>query len=111
MVVSGSHKAMDTEFRVSIVVDSEGEKPFAESAAAAVFERIDSLERLLSRFEDTSDVAMIRALPPGEWGELVITTIGMEALPLIRYRTGDYTRILPGPCLFRLRQMESYGHF
>ena len=40
-----------------------------------------------------------RALPHGETGELVVTTIGMEALPLIRYRTGDYTRILPGPCL------------
>ena len=39
-----------------------------------------------------------RPLPPGETGELVITTIGMEAMPLIRYRTGDYTRILPGPC-------------
>ena len=37
-------------------------------------------------------------LPPGELGELVITTIGMEAMPLIRYRTGDYTRILPEPC-------------
>ncbi len=37
-------------------------------------------------------------LPPGETGELVITTIGMEAMPLIRYRTGDYTKILPGPC-------------
>ena len=37
-------------------------------------------------------------LPAGEWGELVITTIGMEAMPLIRYRTGDYTRILPDPC-------------
>ena len=37
-------------------------------------------------------------LPIGETGELVITTIGMEALPLIRYRTGDYTRILPGFC-------------
>ena len=39
-----------------------------------------------------------RPLPAGEWGELVITTIGMEAMPLVRYRTGDYTRILPGPC-------------
>ena len=39
-----------------------------------------------------------RVLPPGEYGELVITTIGMEALPLIRYRTRDYTRILPGVC-------------
>jgi len=77
MVVSGSHKAMDTEFRVSIVVDSEGEKPFAESAAAAVFERIDSLERLLSRFEDTSDVAMIRALPPGEVAQVARETMDL----------------------------------
>ena len=38
-------------------------------------------------------------LPDGEYGELVITTIGAEAMPLIRYRTGDYTRILPQcPC-------------
>lgn len=36
-------------------------------------------------------------LPDGEYGELVITTIGAEAMPLLRYRTGDYTRILP-PC-------------
>ncbi|MEE0111555.1 MAG: AMP-binding protein [Oscillospiraceae bacterium] len=36
-------------------------------------------------------------LADGEYGELVITTIGAEAMPLIRYRTGDYTRILP-PC-------------
>ena len=39
-----------------------------------------------------------RVLPRGEWGELVVTTVGMQALPLIRYRTGDRTRILPGPC-------------
>lgn len=38
-----------------------------------------------------------RVLPDGEYGELVITTIGADAMPLIRYRTGDYTRILP-PC-------------
>ena len=37
-------------------------------------------------------------LPKGNYGELVLTTVGMEAMPLIRYRTGDYTRILPGPC-------------
>ena len=36
-------------------------------------------------------------LPDGEYGELVLTTIGAEAMPLIRYRTGDFTRILP-PC-------------
>jgi len=38
-------------------------------------------------------------LPDGEYGELVLTTIGSDAMPLIRYRTGDYTRILPQcPC-------------
>ena len=36
-------------------------------------------------------------LPDGEYGELVLTTIGADAMPLVRYRTGDYTRILP-PC-------------
>ena len=39
-----------------------------------------------------------QVLPRGQYGELVITTIGMEAQPLIRYRTGDYTRILDGEC-------------
>ena len=38
-----------------------------------------------------------KVLPDGEYGELVITTIGADAMPLIRYRTGDFTRILP-PC-------------
>jgi phenylacetate-CoA ligase len=37
-------------------------------------------------------------LPPGQEGELVLTTFGMEAMPLIRYRTGDRARLLPGPC-------------
>jgi len=37
-------------------------------------------------------------LPHGEEGELVITTIGMEAMPLIRYRTGDFTRIFKEKC-------------
>jgi phenylacetate-CoA ligase len=37
-------------------------------------------------------------LPDGEEGELVITTISKEAYPLIRYRTGDITRIIPEKC-------------
>ena len=34
----------------------------------------------------------------GEEGELVLTTLTREAMPLIRYRTRDLTTILPGPC-------------
>jgi phenylacetate-CoA ligase len=37
-------------------------------------------------------------LPDGEWGELVLTTIDREATPVIRYRTRDITRIIPGEC-------------
>jgi len=37
-------------------------------------------------------------LPDGEWGELVLTTIDREATPVVRYRTRDITRIMPGEC-------------
>lgn len=37
-------------------------------------------------------------LPPGETGELVITCITKEALPLIRYRTKDITKLMYEPC-------------
>jgi len=37
-------------------------------------------------------------LPDGEWGELVLTTIDREASPVVRYRTRDITRIIPGTC-------------
>ena len=37
-------------------------------------------------------------LPDGEEGELVITTLSKRAMPLLRYRTRDITRIIPEPC-------------
>ncbi len=37
-----------------------------------------------------------KVLPDGEKGELVFTTLTKEAFPVIRYRTGDLTRLLPG---------------
>ncbi len=37
-------------------------------------------------------------LPDGEIGELVITTLKKQGAPLIRYRTHDLTRIIPGEC-------------
>ncbi|NLY42973.1 MAG: phenylacetate--CoA ligase [Clostridiaceae bacterium] len=42
---------------------------------------------------DTGEV-----LPEGEFGELVITTLTKEGAPLLRYRTRDLTRLIPGRC-------------
>lgn len=37
-------------------------------------------------------------LPDGEWGEIVLTTLQKEGAPLIRFRTHDLSRIVPGTC-------------
>ena len=42
---------------------------------------------------DTGEV-----LPDGEWGEIVLTTLVKEGAPLIRFRTHDLSRIIPGSC-------------
>ncbi len=44
------------------------------------------------------DPETLQPLPDGEWGEMVITTLCKEGVPLIRYRTRDITRIIPGLC-------------
>ena len=44
------------------------------------------------------DPVTLQPVPEGEVGELVLTTINREAMPLLRYRTRDLTCILPGDC-------------
>jgi phenylacetate-CoA ligase len=44
------------------------------------------------------DPVTLQPVPDGELGELVLTTINREGMPLLRYRTRDLTRILPGDC-------------
>jgi phenylacetate-CoA ligase len=46
-----------------------------------------------------------KVLPDGEFGELVFTSLTKEALPIIRYRTRDLTRLLPGTAR-TMRRME-----
>lgn len=50
-------------------------------------------------------------LEDGEWGELVITTLTREGMPLLRYRTGDFARLLPGLCACgsQLKRLECGG--
>jgi len=47
-----------------------------------------------------------KVLPDGERGELVFTSLTKEAFPVIRYRTRDLTRLLPGTARPGMRRME-----
>ena len=48
-------------------------------------------------------------LPDGEMGELVLTTLTREACPVIRYRTRDLTRLLPGTARSMRRMQKVAG--
>jgi phenylacetate-coenzyme A ligase PaaK-like adenylate-forming protein len=52
-----------------------------------------------------------KSLPDGEPGEIVFTTLTREAHPLIRYRTGDISRIIkePCPCGSQLKRLARVG--
>ena len=47
-------------------------------------------------YPEIVDPATGAVLPDGEHGELVLTSLTKEAMPIIRYRTRDLTRLLPG---------------
>jgi phenylacetate-CoA ligase len=56
-------------------------------------------------YPEIIDPATGEVLPDGEKGELVLTSLTKEALPIIRYRTRDLTRLLPGTAR-TMRRME-----
>ena len=56
-------------------------------------------------YPEIVDPASGEVLPDGEKGELVLTSLTKEALPMIRYRTRDLTRLLPGSAR-TMRRME-----
>jgi phenylacetate-CoA ligase len=59
-------------------------------------------------YPEIVDPASGAVLGAGEEGELVLTTLSKQAMPMIRYRTRDITAILPGacPCGRSLRRMK-----
>lgn len=58
---------------------------------------------------EIADLATGAPVADGQWGEIVVTTLGRQAMPLIRYRSGDAGRILPGgcPCASPLRRLDA----
>ena len=49
-------------------------------------------------YPEIIDSKTLKVLPDGQEGELVLTTLKKQAMPLIRYRTRDITKIISEPC-------------
>ncbi|XOB64945.1 phenylacetate--CoA ligase family protein [Deferribacteres bacterium DY0037] len=49
-------------------------------------------------YPEIIDPITLKPLPEGEWGELVLTTLKREGMPLLRYRTRDVTRLYRDDC-------------
>lgn len=97
-----THQAMNTAFTVTIRSDDAA---LASSAAEAAFARIDGIERLLSRFNDTSDVACISALKPGEVGVVAPETMdALVACANVCAATGGAFDPTVGPVMRRLKK-------
>ncbi|HEY8068887.1 MAG TPA: phenylacetate--CoA ligase PaaK [Burkholderiales bacterium] len=60
-------------------------------------------------YPEVVDPVTGRVLPDGEQGELVFTSLTKEALPVIRYRTRDLTRLLPGTARVMRRMSRITG--
>jgi phenylacetate-CoA ligase len=60
-------------------------------------------------YPEVIDPATGAVLPDGEEGELVFTSLTKEALPIVRYRTRDLTRLLPGTARTMSRMQKITG--
>ncbi|PWW24032.1 phenylacetate-CoA ligase [Geodermatophilus normandii] len=57
-------------------------------------------------YPEVIDPVTGEVLPDGEEGELVFTSLTKEAMPVVRYRTRDLTRLLPGTARPGMRRMQ-----
>ena len=57
-------------------------------------------------YPEIVDPVTLEVLPDGEEGELVFTSLTKQAMPLVRYRTRDLTRLLPGTAFPAFRRMQ-----
>jgi phenylacetate-CoA ligase len=90
----------DLEARLGIkAVDVYGLSEILGPGIACECEAQDGLHGWEDHFLfEIVDSTTLKPLPMGETGELVITTLTKEALPMVRYRTRDITRLSDAPC-------------
>ena len=87
-----------TEMGLGGGVDCEAQRGYHLREADLLFEIVDPFSG--------------ERMPDGEYGEVVFTTLTRRGMPLIRYRTGDVSRFVPGPCPCgtQLKTLERITH-
>ncbi|KUF18232.1 MULTISPECIES: phenylacetate--CoA ligase PaaK [Streptomyces] len=103
-------EAMRTEIEERFAIDAVDIYGLSEVIGPGVAQECVETKDGLHIWEDhfypeVVDPITGRVLPDGEHGELVFTSLTKEALPVIRYRTRDLTRLLPGTAR-AFRRME-----
>lgn len=73
-----------TEAGLAVAIECQEHNGFHFNEADFLFEVVDPVTG--------------KTLKEGEQGELVLTTLSREGMPLVRYRTGDIARLIPGRC-------------
>jgi phenylacetate-CoA ligase len=103
--------AMRTEIEASFDMDATDIYGLSEVMGPGVAQECIETKDGLHIWEDhfypeVIDPETGAVLPDGEKGELVFTSLTKEAFPIIRYRTRDLTRLLPGTARPGMRRME-----
>src|SRR5215207_4471170 len=80
----------------SLEIGIFGAEPWTEQMRREMEERLDIDAVDIYGLSEVIDPFTEEVLPEGEQGELVFTSLTKEAMPVIRYRTRDLTRLLPG---------------
>lgn len=96
-----SSEAMRSEIEQRLGVDAYDSYGLSELIGPGVAQELAGDKGALTIWEDCFLPEIIdpetgAVLPHGEPGELVLTTLAKEAMPIVRYRTSDRTRLLPG---------------
>jgi phenylacetate-CoA ligase len=95
--------AMRTELEAKFGIKAQDTYGLSEIIGPGVASECHQVQHGLHIWEDNFCCEVIdpdttQILPAGEAGELVLTTLTKEALPMLRYRTRDITRLVEEPC-------------
>jgi len=109
--VSDEEKAAVERIWDCLVYEHYGMTEMGLGGAMACETRVGYHPREADLLFEIIDPETGKTLPEGELGEIVFTTLTRQAMPLIRYRTGDFSRWIPGicPCGSALKRLDKVG--